>query len=139
MEDTKKITKRDMYDAIKEAMNTGKCPIEPDEVIAFCDKEIAALDRKAEKARENAAKRRAEGDALTDKVRAVLTNEYETIADITDKIGEDDVTVSKVQYRLNQLVANGEAEKTDITVGEGQSKRTLKGYRVSTEVVVTED
>lgn len=127
----KKITKRDIYEAIAQAMKTGESAMDPQEIIDFCDKEIAALDRKAEKARENAAKKREEGDALTDLVRDALTSEYAIIADITARIESDDieVTVARVQYRLNQLVANGEAEKTDVTVGEAGSKRTLKAYR----------
>ena len=130
-EKTKKATKREIYEAIAKAMETGESPIEPQEIIDFCYKEIAALDRKAEKARENAAKKREEGDALTDLVREALTDEYSIIADITARIESDEieVTVAKVQYRLNQLVQMGEAEKSDISVGETGSKRTLKGYR----------
>lgn len=137
-EKTKKITKRDIYEAIAQAMETGKSTIEPQEIIDFCNKEIAALDRKAEKARENAAKKREEGDALLELVRNALTDEYSIIADITARIESDEVevTVAKVQYRLNQLIQLGEAEKSDVSVGETGSKRTLKGYR---KIVTIED
>lgn len=130
-EKTKKITKRDIYEAISQAMETGESTIEPQEIIDFCHKEIAALDRKAEKARENAAKKREEGDALLELVRNALTDEYQTIADVTKAIDSEDVSVARVQYRLNQLVSMNRAEKTDISVGEGQSKRTLKAYRIT--------
>lgn len=130
-EKTKKITKRDIYEAIAQAMETGESTIEPQEIINFCHKEIAALDRKAEKARENAAKKREEGDALLELVRNALTDEYQTIADVTKAIDSEDVSVARVQYRLNQLVSMNRAEKTDISVGEGQSKRTLKAYRIT--------
>lgn len=130
-EKTKKITKRDIYEAIAQAMETGESTIEPQEIIDFCHKEIAALDRKAEKARENAAKKREEGDALLELVRNALTDEYQTIADVTKAIDSEDVSVARVQYRLNQLVSMNRAEKTDISVGEGQSKRTLKAYRIT--------
>lgn len=134
-EKAKKITKRDIYEAIVQAIETGNSNIDSQEIIDFCYKEIAALDRKAEKARENAAKKREEGDALTDLIREALTDEYEIIADITARIESDEieVTVAKVQYRLNQLVQMGEAEKSDISVGETGAKRTLKGYRALTK------
>ena len=134
-EKVRKITKREIYEAIAEAMEIGESTIDPQEIIDFCHKEIAALDRKAEKARENAAKKREEGDALTDLVREALTDEYSIIADIAARIESDEieVTIAKVQYRLNQLVQMGEAEKSDISVGETGSKRTLKGYRALTK------
>lgn len=135
-EKTKKITKKDIYEAIAKAMETGESPIEPQEIIDFCLKEIAALDRKAEKARENAAKKRKEGDVLTDLVKEALTDEYSIIADIAARIESDEIeiTAAKVQYRLNQLIQMGEAEKADVSVGETGSKRTLKGYRKITTV-----
>lgn len=128
---TTNYTKKEFYEAIKQAMETGETSIKPDEIIAFCDKEVAALERKAEKARENAAKKRAEGDKLTDLVKAALTDEFQLTADIAAAIPDDEVEVSiaKVQYRLNQLIALGVAEKTDMSVGETGSKRTLKAYR----------
>lgn len=126
----KKITKREIFEAIMSAMETGETPIEPQKIIDFCKKEIAALDRKAEKAKENAAKKKAEGDVLTELIKEALTDEFATLAEITAKIDSEDVTVGKVSYRLNKLVETGEAEKTDITVGETGAKRTLKGYRI---------
>lgn len=137
-EKTKKITKKDIYEAIAKAMETGESPIEPQEIIDFCLKEIAALDRKAEKARENAAKKRKEGDVLTDLVKEALTDEYSIIADIAARIESDEIeiTAAKVQYRLNQLIQMGEAEKADVSVGETGSKRTLKGYR---KIITVED
>ena len=130
-EKVRKITKREIYEAIAKAMEIGESTIDPQEIIDFCHKEIAALDRKAEKARENAAKKREEGDALMELVAAALTEEYQTIADVTKAIDSEDVSVARVQYRLNQLVSMNRAEKTDISVGEGQSKRTLKAYRIT--------
>lgn len=134
-EKAKKITKREIYEVIANAMAAGAVPLEAQEIIDFCYKEIAALDRKAEKARENAAKKREEGDALMELVRDALTDEYSIIADIAARIESDDieVTIAKVQYRLNQLVQMGEAEKSDVSVGETGSKRTLKGYRALTK------
>lgn len=127
-----KITKRDMFNAIKEAVATGEWKYDTDAVIEFCDKEIGLLDKKAAKAKENAAKKRAEGDELMEVVKSVLTDEFTSIGDIAAKIEGEDVTVSKVTYRLTQLVKQGVAEKQEITVegAEGTKNRKVMGYRL---------
>ena len=134
-----KITKREMYEAIKGLAESGalhmtdfNAAISDEDVAEFCENEIALLDKKAAKAKETAAKKRAEGDELTDAVRAALSEDtFEPIADIAARIEGEDVTISKVTYRLTQLVKNGEAEKSEVEVagGEGQKKRRIMGYR----------
>ena len=130
-----KLTKRSVYEALLKMVETGTLEITEDELKTFCENEIALLDKKAEKAKERAATKRAEGDALTDAVRAALTSEFEPIADIAARIEGDDVTVAKVQYRLGQLVKAGEAEKEQITIPatEGQKSRKIMAYRISTD------
>ena len=130
----KKTTKREFYENIIDAFNAGAtCDLATEDVIAFCENEIALLDKKAAKAKERAAEKRAANDELTDIVKDALTDEFQTIADIAAKVAETDAeaTVHKVTYRLGQLVENGVAEKTDIKVpgGEGQKTRTIKAYR----------
>jgi hypothetical protein len=129
-----KITKKEMYAAIKEAFETGACKFDKDTVIAFCDKEITALDNKAAKAKERAATKKAEADVLYDQVADALnTEEFQTIADIAAAVAEvnADATVSKVTYRLTKLVEAGVAEKTDVTIpgGEGVKARKVKAFR----------
>ena len=126
-----KLTKRSVYEALLKMVETGTLEITEDELKTFCENEIALLDKKAEKAKERAATKRAEGDALTDAVRGALTGEFEPIADIAARIEGEDVTVAKVQYRLGQLVKAGEAEKAEITIPatETSKKRTVNGYR----------
>ena len=128
-----KITKREMYEAVIEVMNGGELKYDAADVIAFCENEIALLDKKAAKAKETAAKKRAEGDELTDAVRAALSADtFEPISDIAARIEGEDVTVAKVTYRLTQLVKNGEAEKSEITVPatETSKARKIQGYRI---------
>ena len=135
-----KITKREMFEAIKGLAESGALHMVDfnenitDEAVAeFCENEIALLDKKAAKAKERAATKKAEGDELTDAVRAAMsTEEFEPIADIAARIEGEDVTVAKVQYRLTQLVKNGEAEKEQITVpgGEGQKARKIMAYKL---------
>ena len=126
-----KITKREMYESIIAMMNGGEQKYEASAYIDFCQNEIDLLDKKAAKAKERAAAKRAEGDELTDAVRAVLGEDFEPIADIAARVDFPDVTVAKVTYRLGQLVKNGEAEKKELTIdgGEGQKKRKVQGYK----------
>ena len=132
----KKITKREMYEAIKTGCTTGEWTVSDVEVAEFCDNEIALLDKKAIKAKERAAEKRAAGDELTDAVRAALTDEFTVIADIATKVAEtygEDATVARVTYRLTQLVKNGEAENGDVKIAatEGQKARTIKAYKLA--------
>ena len=128
-----KITKREMFEAIIALATGGEMKYEAEAFVNFCENEIALLDKKAAKAKERAATKKAEGDELTEAVRvAMSTEEFEPIADIAARIEGEDVTVAKVQYRLTQLVKNGEAEKEQITVpgGEGQKARKIMAYKL---------
>lgn len=136
-----KITKREVFVAIMKMAQDGNMHIEDfaegltdAAIVEFCANEIEHLDKKAAKAKETAANKKAEGDALTDAVRMVMsTTDFEPIATIAARVeveGEE-VTASKVQYRLTQLVKNGEAEKQDVEVVDGDNKkRKIKGYRL---------
>ena len=133
-----KMTKRNVYEALINYATTGVMSYDGNEVTAealaaFAENEIALLDKKAVKAKERAATKKAEGDELTEAVRAAMsTEDFEPIADIAARIEGEDVTVAKVQYRLTQLVKNGEAEKEQITVsgGEGQKVRKIMAYKL---------
>lgn len=128
-----KITKREMFEAIKETFETGSCKYDAATVMAFCDKEIASLDAKAAKAKERAAAKKAEADVLMGQVEGALTGEFQTIADIAAAVSavNADATVSKVTYRLTKLVEAGVAEKTDVSVPgvDGGKARKVKAFR----------
>lgn len=129
-----KITKREMFEAIKETFETGSCKYDAATVMAFCDKEIASLDAKAAKAKERAAAKKAEADVLMGQVEDALTGEYQVIADIAAAVAtvNPDATVSKTTYRLTKLVEAGVAEKTQITIpgGDGVKARKVQAYRL---------
>lgn len=129
-----KITKREMFEAIKETFETGSCKFDAETVMAFCDKEIASLDAKAVKAKERAAAKRAEADELMTQVREALTDEFQTIADIASVVVEvnPEATVSKVQYRLTKLVEANVAEKAQMTIPatETSKARRVQGYKL---------
>ena len=129
---TEKITKQAMFEAIKATFETGECKFDADTVIEFCDKEIAALKAKSAKAKERAAAKKAEADTLMAEVEAVLTTEeFLPIAEVAARVSDPDATVSKVTYRLTQLVKTGVAEKQEISIPgvDGGKARKVQGYR----------
>ena len=141
-----KITKRQMYTAMINFANEGSFSFDagegeimvvaPDEIVAFAENEIALLDKKAAKAKETAAKKKTEADALTDAIAQALGEDFEPIADIAARIEGDDVTVAKCTYRLNKLVELGLAEKQAIKVpgSDGKKNRTIQGYKAVAQV-----
>lgn len=123
---TEKITERKIYTAIVEGTFED---LDVDTVVAWAEKKIAQLDHKAAKAKENAEKKKAEGDALTDAVLASLTTEFEPIAEIASRIEGDDVTLSKVSYRLNAAYKAGKIEKGEVVLTGEKGKRKVVAYR----------
>lgn len=110
MADTK-MTKVEILGMIKEACEDNEV------IVEFCDKEIAALGAKAEKAKARAAAKKAEGDELRAIVASVLTTEPMIAEDVLAAItGVEDLTKAKVIARLTQLCKAGEAVKTEVTV-----------------------
>lgn len=121
-----RITKKDMFATIAAAMADNA------EVVAFCEKEIASLEKKAATAKAKAAEKRAAGDELQAQVLSVLTNEWQSIAEVTAALDNEEISTNKVSYRLNALVAAGSAEKTDSRVsGEDGKQRTVKVFKLA--------
>ena len=131
---TVKVTKRERYESIKalvEAVGAVE-GIDTDGIVAFCDKEIATLDTRAEKAKERAAEKRAEGDELQAAVLAALADKLASRQEITDRIEGEDVTLAKVGYRLTALVKQGLAVKEEIAVtGEDGKSKKVAAYRLA--------
>ena len=135
----KNYTKREMYELIKALVDAGvisgeltETGITEADVAEFCTDEIELLDKKAAKAKERVATKKAEGDALLDAVREVLSaDEFQSIPDITARIEGEDITVAKVTARLKKLLDAGEVEKDQITVtgAEGKKSRKIVAYR----------
>lgn len=137
-----KTTKREMYEALINLGTNGSLAYETEDgtvevpaeaLVEFATNEIALLDKKALKAKERAAEKRAKGDELTDAIRGVLTDEFQTIADIAAQVEGEDVTVAKVSYRLTQLTKNGESERTEMTIpaSEGGKARKVVAFKLA--------
>ena len=126
MTNTEKLTDRKIYAAIVDGTFED---LDVDTIVAWAEKKIAQLDRKAAKAKETAAAKKAEGDALTDAVLASLTTEFEPIAEIASRIERDDVTLSIVSYRLNAAYKAGKIEKGEVVLTGEKGKRKVVAYR----------
>lgn len=124
-----KMTMKEFYNTVKTMADATE------EMIAICDKQIAALDAKAEKAKAKRAEKKAEGDALTEVVQSLLTEELQLSDAIAALIiGEDGEPISrqKVDYRLRTLVANGIAVKEDVKVEKADGKTSKRvAYRLA--------
>ena len=123
-----KITKKDRFAEIIEILKSADND-NYDVYIELLEKEIEHLETKSAKAKAKAAEKKAAPDALYDAVLAALTSEYAPIADICAKVEFADATVGKITPRLTRAVAEGLAEKSDISV-EGR-KGKCKGYRLA--------
>lgn len=137
-----KTTKKQMFEALVNFANEGALVFENEDgemvivtndvLLAFAENELEQLDKKAAKAKERAAAKKAEADVLLDAVKEVLTDEFETRDAIAEKIDMEDATVAKVGARLTKLVNEGFAVKEDITVeGADGKKKKVKGYKVA--------
>ena len=126
MTNTDKLTDRKIYTAIVEGTFDD---LDTDALVAWAEKKIAQLDHKAAKAKETAAKKRAEGDELTDAILATVTNDFQTIAEIAACIEGDDVTASKIAYRLNAAAKAGKLEKGEVIIDGDGKKRHVVAYK----------
>ena len=113
------MTNKEMYEQIKGKLTDA-------EEIAFIDTQIAALDRKAAKAKERAAERKAAGDELRETIYGVLTAEPQTIAQIIAATGVEDLTPAKVSSRLGQLVSLEKVAKEKVKLESGDERMAYR-------------
>ena len=128
-----KITKKQMFEGLITYFHGEDVEIENEDFVEFCQSQIDDLEKKAAKGKERAAAKKAESDELTDLVYSVLTDEYQTIADITVVVAETvpDVSASKVTARLTKLFNTGVIEKEQISVEDSEGKkRKCMAYRL---------
>ena len=103
-----------------------KCP--------YCDTEFEMETLKKydeELKNQTAAKKKAEGDELTDRIADVLTDDFATISDIVKALGDEDVSNQKASYRLGKLVDAGKAVKGELNVGGEGKARKVVAYKLA--------
>ena len=140
-----KITKKQMFEGMIAYFEGVDTELTEGQFVEFCKAQIADLDKKAAKAKERAEAKRAEADALTEIVFGVLTDEFQTIAEIAeavaDSMSEDEaaeISAQRITSRLTKLVKAGDIEKEQVTREvEGKKKKSM-GYRVITADSVEE-
>lgn len=141
-----KVTKKMKYEAMVAYFQGEETELTEADFIQFCQEQIADLDKKAAKAKERAAAKKAEADELTEVVFGVLTDEYKTIAQIAEAVAlalpedAEEVSAQKVTARLTKLVKAGDVEKEQVTVEVEGKKSKKMGYKVAAaDAVETED
>lgn len=129
-ETTVKMTKKDWYEVIRGIVADADVE-QKAEMLDFIDAQVEQLTKKAEKAKERAAKVKTEGDELREVVYELLTGEYQTADTIAAQIEGEGITKAKVTARLTQLVKAGAAEKEIMKAEDG---RKVMHYRMITRM-----
>lgn len=128
-----KITKKERFEsiiALCEAVDAEDMDL--DGIIEFCQNEIAALDKRAAKAKERSAEKRVANDEYLEVVFGVLTDEPMTRNDVLIALDNPELTVNKVGARLTKLVSSGRAIKEETTVEtEDGKKKKVMTYRLA--------
>ena len=127
MENTK-ITKTEKLQKIETILTAMEQTEETKMLVEFVQSEQAALARKAAKAKEKAAEKKTEIDALGEAVLAVLTGEPKTRDEIFALVEDFDkeVSIAKVGARLTKLVDAGKAEKTEVKSTTASGKKSTR-------------
>ena len=120
----KKITKAEVLAIIAEKMADNE------DVVAYCENELMLLENKKVKAKERQDAKRAAGDELQAAVLSVLTADPQTRDEILAKFENEDgeLTVGKIQAKLNNLVKFGQASKTEVKTEDGKKKTAYTIY-----------
>ena len=96
------------------------------EFVEYAENELAKLDKKNAKARERAAEKRAIGDELQGHVLAVINTEPQVREDVLAAVvaatGDEELTVGKIQSKLNNLVEAGHVSKCKVKTEDGKTK-----------------
>ena len=129
-----KITKKDMYAGIKEVLEKNFDAADVADYVEFIDKEVAAIDARAEKEKARRAAKKAEGDALGDAVKAAIEGAEEPITaeGIVEKVIDEfpEATVAKVRYRASKLVKDEVVAKVEVKT---EDNRKIVAYTVDAE------
>lgn len=132
MENTVKVTKMDVLNALEQIMENydGEIPgaVTIEDIMHYFDVTKASLEKKKEAAAARAAEKKAEGDALRARVEDVLTDEFQTGAAILKAVAEEGEELSQamITARLTQLVNAGVAIKEQTKVGD----RKVMSYKL---------
>jgi hypothetical protein len=91
----------------------------------FAANSIAKLNESNAKASARTAKKRAE-DPVAEAIFNVLTNDFQTIADISAKVEIADLTSSKVASVMRMYIEAGKVEKQEVTIPATETTKSRK-------------
>ena len=111
---TNKVTKREMFNAVKGFIQGGDLKFSVDEVVAFIDHEIDLLDKKS--ANKKPTKTQTENEGIKAVILEILAS-AETPKTVTELIKSDDrlsdFSTPKVTALLKQLVQSDKVVRTE--------------------------
>ena len=129
------VTKKMVLNALANYFNENSADfgaeVTVDDVLNYVNTALAQLDAKAAKAAEKSAEKKAAGDELRARVEGVLTEELQSIADITIALGDPEITSSMVVSRLTSLCKANLAHKEKMDV----NGRKIYGYALNADSV----
>lgn len=98
-----------------------------DELVNFIDKQVETIEKRKVAAAARAERKKAEADALTDEIFALMTEEFMTADEIVDALDNEDVTRNKVTARLAKLIKENKVVKETIKV----DKKKKMAYKLA--------
>ena len=131
MENTAKKTKSMYFEELREMVMTVVTDEEKqNELVEFIDKQIEMLEKRKASAAERAAKKKAESDALTDEIFALIGEDLITVDEIVAALDNEEVTRNKVTARLGKLVKAEKIVKESVKTEDGNKRMA---YRLNAE------
>lgn len=96
-----------------------------DELVDFIDKQVETIEKRKVAAAARAEKKKAEADALTDEIFALMTEDFMTADEIVDMLDDETITRNKVTARLAKLIKAEKVVKETIKI-DGKRKMAYK-------------
>ena len=126
---TEKKTKAMYFTELKEIVEatTFEDPAMKEELVEFINKSLETLAKRKEAAAKRAAAKREESDELTEVIFGMLSDDFMTLDEIVEAIGDETVTKNKVSARLGKLVKNGRVDKEAMKTDSGKKM----SYRIA--------
>ena len=127
MENTVKKTKVMYFTELKDmVMEAEEITDElKDELVDFIDKQVETIEKRKVAAAARAEKKKAEADALTDEIFALMTEDFMTADEIVDMLDDETITRNKVTARLAKLIKAEKVVKETIKI-DGKRKMAYK-------------
>lgn len=129
MENTVKKTKVMYFAELKDMVMDAEGVTDEfkDELVDFIDRQVEAIEKRKVAAAVRAEKKKAEADALTNEIFALMTEEFMTADEIVDALDNEDVTRNKVTARLAKLIKENKVVKETIKI----DKKRKMAYKLA--------